>query len=194
MLSFLHIPKTGGCSRRAALRDEIDQGQVLYQHHERNARVAPGELVLYTRDPLTRFVSGFDAFRTVIAGTMVAFDFPQDMDVNLFVENYHQCMRECGETNRLVFKPQVWWDDSTRDDIIRLKLESMDTSFPQLMLKHRLIATLPARTDPSSNSYSITKLPKSVLNEASVKFIREFYEDDFPLWEAAEGEYYAANP
>ena len=192
MLSFLHIPKTGGSARRRALLAHIDAGRVLYQHHERNSRVAPGELVLYLRDPLTRYVSGFDAFRHVIAGTMTAFDFPKDMDIDLFTENYHQCMRECGETSRLVFKPQAWWDDSTRDDIIRLQVEGMDVSFPQLLAAHGLDGKLPSRSDPSSNSYSITKLPKSVLNETSIQFVREYYEDDFPLWEAAEGEYYAS--
>jgi len=190
MLSFLHIPKTGGSARRSALLAEIDAGRVLYQHHERNARVAPGELVLYLRDPLTRFVSGFDAFRDVIVGTMTGQGVEID-DIDDFVTHYHHCMRDCGETSRLIFRPQAWWDDEDRDDIIRLKLESMDTSFPQLLTKHDLIGKLPSRAEPRSNSYSSTKLPKSVLNETSVQFVREYYSADFPLWEAAEGEYSA---
>lgn len=186
-LSFLHVPKTGGSARRAALRGELDRGRVLYQHHERNAKVAPGTLVLYTRDPLTRFVSGFDAFRSVIEGTMSGQGL-EIRDINDFVENYHWCMRDCGETNRLVFRPQTWWDDPEKDDIIRLQVESMDTSFPQLLKAYGLDGKLPARDDPASNTYAITKLPKSVLNDASIQFVREFYTDDFLLWESARGE------
>lgn len=183
MLSFLHIPKTGGSARRSALRSEIDQGRVLYQHHERNARVAPGQLVLYLRDPLAKFVSGFDAFRDIIAGTMGA----EYDDINYFVEDIDHALRDCGDTTRLLFRPQWWWDAPGVH--IRLKSEHMDTSFPQLLRAHGLRGKLPARSEPSSNTNHSTR---SVLNEASIAYIRERYTDDFPLWEAAEGEYDAS--
>ena len=188
MLSFLHIPKTGGCARRSAILGEIIAGTVLHHEHERVAATAPGELVLYVRDPLTKFVSGFDAFEETIRGTMIGqeIEYPT---INEFVEDFEHAMRDCGETCRLIFRPQAAWDAPARDDVIRLKMEHMDVSFPQLLAAYGLKGTLPARTDPSSNTYSITKLPKSVLNETSVQFIREFYDEDFPLWEAAQEEY-----
>lgn len=64
-MHFLHIGKTGGTAVRTALEPYATAGHytlVLHGHEQRLRQLAPGEgVVFFLRDPVTRFVSGFNS-------------------------------------------------------------------------------------------------------------------------------------
>ena len=65
MLHFLHIGKTGGTAVKAALQPHAEAGRFFIHLHEHETflkDVPPGErAIFFLRDPITRFVSGFNS-------------------------------------------------------------------------------------------------------------------------------------
>ena len=202
---FLHIGKTGGSALKRALRPVATAGPNrldLHGHQFTLDQAKPGERFFFTtRDPITRFVSGFysrrrggqppsrDPWSAAEAEAFREFGTPNELAEQI---DTTADARRAMESIVHVRSPYSTWfgppEDflARRDDLLFiLRLEHLNEDFerllPRLGLEGR--ATLP--TDDLGSHRGPVEFDRS-LSELAVANLRSWYADDFRFVELCE--------
>lgn len=195
---FIHIGKTGGSAVKRALRPVSTAGTYrldLHGHRFTLDDVRPGEKLFFaTRDPLTRFVSGFYSRRRGGALPGRAAWSPEEAEAyrefatpNELAERIDSDPRARAAMRAIIHvqSPYASWFGSIdrlrsrRDDLLFiLRQEHLDEDFAALLPRLGLEGRAALPTD-DAGAHRGTKGVDRSLSAAAVDNLRAWYADDF---------------
>lgn len=202
-IHFLHIRKTGGTAIKKALADNTKRGKyeiVLHKHNVKFNDVPRGErVVFFLRDPVSRFVSGFNSrkrqgmpryYMPWNPGEAVAFGrFETANELALALASLDKTARDAAEFAMRSIKHvnSSYWDWfggeayflSRMQDIFFVGFqESLDTDFARL----RSLLGLPDVIVLPSNEVEAHRGPQDApkkLDDEAIEAIRAWYQADY---------------
>jgi hypothetical protein len=221
---FLHIGKTGGSAIKDALRrerlaywnpknahryPETPLGGIHLHHHSfRMAHLPPGDLVFFfLRDPVARFVSGFESRRTKgrprydyewSPEERVAFEaFPTaqrlavalagpDSDERRKAVAAMRTIRHLGFMQRQVGRPRQLRE--RLGQVLHIgRQETLAVDWEQIKARLELPADLELPTDPvRAHKREEGTAPAGALDEEAVRALRDWYARDYRLLDYCE--------
>ncbi len=201
---FLHLRKTGGTTIKSALgAHQVTPNSVLYLHpHRITLRDVPrGHRVMFvTRDPVTRFVSGFvSRLRKGApahdvawsAGEELAFSrFKDPNALALALASDHPLHREALEAMNAISHIQCfYWDWFGDEEYLRSRwpdilfigqVETFDPDFEALKQRLELPAELALpRDSKSTNRNSPQPARIAGLEAAAIQLVKQWYNRDY---------------
>lgn len=201
---FLHIGKTGGTAIREALRGVHDSGRyalVMHNHHTTLRDIRKGEkVVVFLRDPLSRFVSGFYSRKTkgqpryqshwnaTEERVFAAFDTPNELALALAYSDSanHQLALEAMARIKHLVGYKKWlvssrYLSSRRDDLFHIGFqESLDDDFERLRQKLGLPEMVALPTDDVA-AYRSQHVGYIELDETAEAALKAWYRTDYEL-------------
>ena len=181
--TMLHIPRTGGSSRRDALAKATNW---YCAPHEFPLSKVPRDNVpvVFVREPVERFLSAYDYL--VERGNRATLKRPESqwyaerdfmrtwstaealaLDIDAAWDTIQQ--------QSMVFRPMAWWFDVARDDVFIGRTETLRRDFDAIVRRTNTYASLPL---PHRNGVH----RGSTLSQAARGRIRTRYERDVAIW------------
>lgn len=215
-LHFLHIRKTGGTALKNALRAyPVTENCVLHLHPHRVglADVPNGHRVMFaTRDPVSRFISGFGSrLRQGAPANFVPWSpaeaqafqrFPTPNALALALEPSHPQHAEAREAMQAITHLScTYWDwfgdaaylTSRREALLFIgRIESFDADFAELKKALRLPAEAALSSD-AKLSHRASGEKKPTLEDEAVRRLKTWYRADYEFiafcdaWRAEQG-------
>lgn len=204
---FLHLRKSGGTSIKNALdRHRTTPNSVLYLHPHRVKleHVAKGHRIIFsTRDPVSRFVSGFGSrlrqgapAHNVPWTEAEALAFSRFKDANslaLALDQSHPQHAEALHAMQNITHLQCsywdWFGDekqlAERDSSILaiLRTESLEEDFEALRKRLGLSQGLVLPTDAKASNKSTDAPKRAALEPRAVELVKEWYRRDYDFLE-----------
>lgn len=203
-ISFLHITKTGGTSVVAALSPVWDQGnwQIGFSGHEATLDSLPAERMFFSiiRNPIERFVSGFDAR---MRSERPTYDYPPEPDERAALQRFktagalaealsagsQEVCTEAKHAMKLIWhvnQPQTDWLGTAKtlsqrsDDVVFLATTAtLDRDFPKMVQVLKLPRNV--RLPTSAIASNRAPAPKPTLSHLAKENLRNWYRDDMDL-------------